>query len=445
MKQILVLGAGLSSPTLIKYLLDNAQANNWFVKVGDISEKLALSRVNGHSRGEAIFFNAADSSHIEAWIPQADIVISLLPSQLHYQVALACVRYAKNLVTASYITPEIKKLDKDATERGLLIMNEAGVDPGLDHMSAMRIINRVKEEGDQVIAFESYTGGLVAPGFDNNPWRYKFTWNPENVVLAGNKGSRFYHNGKFKYIPYHKIFKRSEIIDIPGYGEFEIYPNRDALIYQEEYGLKDLLTMFRGTIRRPGFCEAWDLLVQLGATDNSYTMDNTMNMTYREFTNSFLAYDIVNRVEPKVAKYLGIPEDSELMNKLRWLGLFDETLVGKPGLTPAKVLQHILEERWQLASDDKDMIVMQHQLDYIRLGSHRRTYCNMALIGQDSTHTAISITVGLPMAITAELILKGRISLKGVHIPTSPVVYEPVLDELVKYGILFEEKDVKVS
>ena len=445
MKHILILGAGLSSPVLVKYLLEHAEEQNWKVRIGDISEKMAISRINGHPRGEALYFDVSDHSLLTREVSQADIVISLLPPKYHNEVADVCIRYSRNMVTASYLTPYILSLHNDAIEKEILFMNEVGLDPGLDHMSAMRIINRIKEEGGRITSFESYTGGLVAPGFDNNPWRYKFTWNPRNVVIAGCSGAKFYHNGKFKYIPYHKIFRRTEIIEIPGYGEFEVYPNRDALIYRQEYGLTDLLTMFRGTIRRPGFCETWDMLLQLGATDDSYVMDDTENMTYREFTNSFLPYDIINNVESKLANYLGIKEDSEIMKRLDWLGLFDDTIIGIPNLTPARVLQHILEEKWNLDPDDKDMIIMQHQFDYVRLGTHRKIFSNMVMIGKDKSYTAMAASVGLPLAITAKLILTGKIPLKGVQIPTHQVVYKPVLDELEKYGVFFEERDVRIS
>jgi saccharopine dehydrogenase-like NADP-dependent oxidoreductase len=361
-------------------------------------------------------------------------------------VAISCIRHKKNLVTSSYVSKEIRKLDKDARDSGILIMNEVGVDPGIDHMSAMSIIDRIRDEGDTIIAFESATGGLVAPNYDNNPWRYKFTWAPRNVVLAGQGGARFYHNGKFKYIPYHKIFERIETIEIPGYGQFEIYPNRDSLMYRESYGVNDLFTMFRGTIRRPGFCEAWNLLVQLGATDDSYIMDDSANMTYREFTNSFLAYNIIDPVEKKIAQYLNIPEDSGLMKKLEWLDLFDDDRkIGIPGLTPAQCLQHILEQKWQLDPQDKDMIIMQHQVDYLRLGSHRKLFSTMVLIGEDQVHTAMSLTVGLPVGIVSRLLLEGKLAGTGVQIPVSRDVYQPVLNELEQYGIRFEERDFKLS
>ncbi len=445
MKTILILGAGLSSSTLIRYMLEHAEENDWQIRLGDISVDLARARIDGHPRGEALFFNVDDEAQVAAEISRADLVISMLPARFHHRVAVECVRYGKNMVTASYVSPEIQSLDRAAKDKGILLMNEAGVDPGIDHMSAMQVIDRLKEAGDRLIAFESATGGLVAPNYDNNPWRYKFTWNPRNVVLAGQKGARFMHNGKFKYIPYHKLFRRYEVIEIPGLGQFEVYPNRDSLKYQDTYGLSDLLTMFRGTIRRPGFCEAWDMLVQLGATDDSYTMADTDRMTHREFTNSFLAYNMVDPVETKVARYLGISESSEIMEKLAWLGLFDHTIIGIPDLTPAQVLQHILERKWKMDPDDKDLIVMQHQFDYIRLGTHRKLYTTLIVTGENSHLSAMSKSVGLPVAIISKLILQGKIDLTGVHIPVQRQVYEPVLQELDNLGIHFEENDVRIS
>jgi saccharopine dehydrogenase-like NADP-dependent oxidoreductase len=312
-------------------------------------------------------------------------------------------------------------------------------------MSAMQSIEKIRGNGDKLIAFESATGGLVAPEHDNNPWNYKFTWNPRNVVRAGQKGARFMHNGKFKYIPYQQLSKRYEIIDIPGLGQFEVYPNRDSLSYQEVYGLSDLLTLFRGTIRRPGFCEAWDLLVQLGATDDSYLMADTGNMTYRDFTNSFLAYNIIDPVETKLAHYLKIDEHSPLMKKLAWLGLFDKTIIGIPDLTPAEALQHILEQKWAMDPSDRDMIIMQHQFDYIHLGNHRKMFSTLVVTGEKNPHTAMSKTVGLPIAIAVKLILQGKISLRGVKIPVDRQIYEPVMKELKEYGIEFTERDILIS
>lgn len=445
MKKILILGAGLSSSALIRYMLDNSEKFDWYIRLGDISLELARQKIGDHPRGEAIFFNVDNPDQLSVEVRKTDLVISMLPAKFHYSVAKECIRFGVNMVTASYVSPETLSLDSHAKEKGVLIMNEVGVDPGIDHMSAMQIINRLREEGDKLIAFESATGGLVAPKFDNNPWRYKFTWAPRSVVLAGQGGARFLHNGKFKYIPYHKLFQRYEIIEIPGFGQFEVYPNRDSLKYQEKYGLSDLSTMFRGTIRRPGFCEAWDALLQLGATDDTYTMDDTENMTYRGFTNSFLAYNIIDKVEKKVCDYLKISPDSELMKKLEWLGLFEEIKIGIPDLTPANVLQHILEQKWGMDKNDRDMIVMEHQFDYIRFGDHRKLYATLAITGENSSDTAMSKTVGLPVAISSKLILEGHTDLKGVQIPTKKQIYEPVLEELKGFGIEFKERDMLVS
>jgi saccharopine dehydrogenase (NADP+, L-glutamate forming) len=445
MKKVLVLGAGLSASTLIRYLLEHAEAENWLVRIGDLHKDIARKKVDNHPRGEAFAIDVENSSSLEKEVSSSNIVISLLPSHLHQPVASACLKSGRHLVSTSYVTRDIMEMDKEARSKGVLFMMETGVDPGIGHMSAMQVIDRIRENGDQIIAFESAAGDLIAAPFDQNPWKFKFTWAPSNIVLAGQAGARFYHNGKFKYIPYHKIFQRIETIDIPGLGGFEVYPEGDSLRYQSAYGLYNVLTMFRGTIRHPGFCKAWDLLVQLGATDDSFVMDDTDNMTFREFTNSFLAYDIINPVESEIARYLGIEENSELMDKLSWLGLFGNKRIGIPGLTPARILQHILEQKWQLGPADRDMIIMQNQFDYLHLGSHRKIISNMVLMGEDHHHTALSISTGLPAAITAKLILQGRISLRGVRIPVFREIYAPVLEELAELGIWFTEKDIKLS
>jgi saccharopine dehydrogenase-like NADP-dependent oxidoreductase len=444
MQTILVLGAGLSSTSLIKYFLDHSE-KGWKVRVGDIHLENAFSRIEGHPAGEAIKFDVHQMMQRKDEISQADIVISLLPARMHHLVAEACVELGKNMVTASYLSPAIKALDASAREKGIVLMNECGVDPGIDHMSAMQMIGRIKAQGGKLVAFESSTGGLVAPGFENNPWQYKFTWNPRNVVLAGGSGARFLHNGKFKYIPHHKVFSRIETISVPELGNFEVYGNRDSLSYRETYGLHNLHTMFRGTIRRPGFCEAWDIFVQLGATDDSYVMEDTENMTYREFINSFMAYETKIPVETKLARYLGFREDSEMMNRLRWLGIFENKKIGIPGLSPARILQKILEEKWKLDPGDKDMIVMQHQFDFVLDGIQTKRYTTMVTIGQDTRHTAMSMTVGLPMAMTARIILEGRFRETGVQLPIHPDIYNPVLEELTTYGIRFVEEEVRIS
>jgi saccharopine dehydrogenase-like NADP-dependent oxidoreductase len=409
--------------------------------VGDIKPGNAQEKIRNHPRGEAFAFDVHKKDQRFKEIRWAHIVISLLPARMHHLVAETCVEIGRNMVTASYLSPAIKALDGAAKEKDIILMNECGVDPGLDHMSAMKIIREIEEEGGKLLSFESSTGGLVAPGFENNPWQYKFTWNPRNVVLAGKEGARFLHNGKFKYIPYHKVFRRIETIQVPQLGAFEVYGNRDSLTYRETYGLHDLNTMFRGTIRRPGYCEAWDIFVQLGATDDSYVMEDTENMTYKEFINSFMGYEIEISVKLKLARYLNFEKDSKMMDRLSWLGIFDDTKIGVQGLTPAKILQKILEAKWKLGPGDKDMIVMQHQFDYKKDGVEKKRFSTLVYVGEESPHTAMSVTVGLPLAMVARRILEGNYKQKGVQLPIQPDIYNPVLKELEAYGIRFVEEE----
>ncbi len=443
MKKILVLGAGLSTSSLIKYLLDNSDENNWIVRVGDYIIDMAKARVKNHKNSETFIFDVNNEKQREEEISKADIVISMLPARFHYLVAADCIRLNKNMVTASYVSEDVKKLDKEAKAKGLILLNEIGVDPGIDHMSAMQIINRIKESGGKIIEFESNTGGLVAPKYDNNPWNYKFTWNPRNVVLAGQGTSQFLHDGKFKYIPYNKLFIRVDRVNVLDVGEFEAYANRDSLSYRKIYGLDDIKTMFRGTLRRPGYSRAWNLFVQLGVTDDSYVIEDSENMTYRQFINSFLPYNPTRPVEKKLADYLDFDQDSQEMYKLRWLGIFEDRKIGLKAATPAKILQQLLMEKWKLDDGDIDMIVMQHQFTYEINNETKKIKSSMVVYGEDSEYTAMAITVGTPLAIAVKLILNGKIKLTGVQIPILKEIYEPILDELKQFKIKFIEEEVK--
>jgi len=444
MKQILVLGAGLSSTSLINYLKSNSEEYNWFITVGDFLEETAIKKVNGHANASAIKFDVFDNNQLTKEVEKADLVISMLPARMHLMVANECLKQKKNMLTASYVSPEILSMDEDVRKHNLLFLNEIGVDPGIDHMSAMEVINRIKDEGGELYSFKSSTGGLVAPEYDNNPWRYKFTWNPRNVVLAGQGISMYIKNGRYKYIPYHKLFSRLESVSFNDVGEFESYPNRDSLKYRETYGLNDIKTMFRGTLRRPGYSEAWDIFVQLGLTDTSYNIEDSENMSYRDFVNTFLAYDIVKPVEQKVCEYCNIELDSEIMNKLNYLEIFSEEKIGLRNATPAQILQHRLVEKWKLDDGDKDMIVMQHQFEYSKGNENKRITSSLVVRGKDSIETAMSITVGIPVAIAAKLLLTGVIKEKGVLRPTIQNIYEPVLNELKEYGIKFVEEESNI-
>lgn len=444
MRKILVLGAGMSASTLIKYLFANAEKENWYVRLGDFDLELAKSKIYDSNYGEAFQFNITDEKQCSHEVCNSDIVISMLPARFHHLAAQQCLNHEKNMVTASYVSEELKSMHKEAVEKGIIMLQEIGLDPGIDHMSAMKIINEIKSEGGKITDFESFTGGLVAPESDNNPWGYKFTWNPRNVVLAGQGGAcKFIQEGKYKYIPYHKLFRRSEIIEIEGYGKFEGYANRDSLGYRELYELNNVKTMFRGTFRRPGYCRAWNCFVQLGATDDTYTLEDSENMTNREFINTFLAYHPSDSVELKLRQYLNIPQDDvDLWEKLEYLEIFSDSVIGLKNATPARILQHILEKKWTLSSDDKDMIVMWHKFIYELNGVVKEKHSSMVCIGDDQVNTSMSKTVGLPVAIAAKLILNGEITRKGVLIPTTSDIYEPVLSELSNYDIDFIEKDI---
>jgi saccharopine dehydrogenase-like NADP-dependent oxidoreductase len=440
MKKILVIGAGRSAVTLIKYLLDNSIVNNWQVTVADFSIELAETAVANHENGKAIFFNVTDEMQRKSEIGNADIVISMLPASLHITVAKDCIVLGKNLVTASYVSPEITDLDEKAKQAGVLLLNEIGLDPGIDHMSAMQVIDDIKENGGELTSFKSFCGGLVHPDYDTNPWNYKFTWNPRNVVLAGQGTAQYIKQGKYKYIPYTKLFERTEVMEVLDAGEFEGYANRDSLGYRSAYGLEDIPTLFRGTLRRKGYCKAWNMFVQLGMTDDTYKVENSENLTYRAFINLFFPYNNELSIKEKFCSYLNLSQDSEEFRKIEWLGVFADTIVGLKDASPAQILQKICEEKWTLGVEDKDMIVMQHQFEYVENGEQKKLNSSLLVFGDDPRYTSMAKTVGLPVAIAAKLILNGKINSTGVKIPTTKDIYIPVLKELEENGINFVEE-----
>lgn len=444
MQKILVLGAGRSSSTLIKFLLEHAPENDWQVTIGDIDEEIARKKVAGFENARGIKFDIK-SSGAEETIVGNDLVISMLPASFHLDVAKICAKHGINMLTASYVTPEIKALSDTFEQNKAGLVMEMGLDPGIDHMSAMSVLDRIRNEGNELLSFETFTGGLLAPNQSDNPWEYKFTWNPRNVVMAGQGNVKFIQEGTYKYIPYQRLFRRTEIIFIPEYGYFEGYANRDSLKYLDAYKLKGIKTLYRGTLRRPGFCKAWDVFVQLGATDDSYQMENVPQMTHRQFINSFLSYNPHDSVELKLAHYMNLELDSEIMYKLRWLGIFEDEQIGLSSGTPAQILEHILKKKWTIQADEKDMIVMWHKFNYLKNGEEKEVQSHMVLKGSDATNTAMSMTVGLPLAVTAKLILNGRLNVRGVMIPTGREVYEPVLEELKVYGVNFVEREMEVS
>ncbi|TCI94377.1 saccharopine dehydrogenase family protein [Tenacibaculum sp. M341] len=444
MRNILIIGAGRSSSSLIKYLLDKSTEENLHITIGDLSLENAKRKTNDHPNASAIKLNVFNSEERENAIKSSDIVISMLPAHLHIEVAKNCVQFEKHMVTASYISKEMKALDEEIVKKGLVFMNEIGLDPGIDHMSAMEVINKIREKGGKMLLFESFTGGLVAPESDNNLWNYKFTWNPRNVVLAGQGGaSKFIQEGTYKYIPYHKLFRRTEFLKINGSGTFEGYANRDSLKYRSIYGLDDIPTMYRGTIRKVGFSRAWNVFVQLGMTDDSYTIEDSENMSYRDFTNSFLAYSPSDSVELKFRSYLKIDQDDVMWEKFVELDIFNPNKkVALQNATPAQILQKILMDSWTLAPEDKDMIVMHHKFGYEDENGKHQIESSMVIKGEDQTYTAMAKTVGLPVAMATLRILNGEITKPGVQLPINQEVYEPILEELQDFGVTFIEKEV---
>ena len=445
MKHILILGAGRSASTLIRYLLEEGSKHDWQITLGDINLPLAQQKVEGFSNGKAINFNVFEEKQCEEEVQKADIVISMLPARFHFNVAKACVKFSKNMVTASYISPEIKELDQAAKEKNILILNEIGLDPGLDHLSAKEIIDNLQERGADITAFKSFTGGLVAPESDNNPWHYKFTWNPRNVVLAGQSTAKFIHNQRYKYVPYQRLFSYLHPLNFDDLGEFEGYPNRDSLAYRETYNLQNIPTMLRGTIRKKGYSRMWDTFVQLGITDDSFKLTNIKTFTYRDFVNAFLKYSVKDSVEQKLADLMGFAIDGEEMQAIKWLGILDNTKIPMSEGTPAQILQSILEKKWTLEENDKDMIIMQHHFKYKLDGQAKHLISSMVVYGDDTEHTAMSKTVGYPLAIATKLILTGKIKIKGVHIPTKATIYEPILKELEGLNIKFTEKTKDIT
>jgi len=445
MRNILIIGAGKSASYLIQYFLDKSKAENLEITIGDLEISNAKKWIGNHANAKALKLDIFNKTARQQAIQNADLVVSMLPARFHIEVAKDCLTFRKHMVTASYVSEEMQALDKEAEGKNLVFLNEIGLDPGVDHMSAMQVIDRITESGGKMILFESFTGGLMAPESDTNLWNYKFTWNPRNVVLAGQGGAaKFLQEGKFKYIPYHRLFRRTEFLEVEGYGRFEAYANRDSLKYQSAYGLDAVKTLYRGTIRRVGFSRAWQIFVILGMTDDSYSISGSEHMSYRDFMNSFLPYSPTDSVELKLRYKLKIDQDDIVWEKLEELDLFNPNKkVELKSATPAQILQKILLDSWTLSPNDKDMIVMYHKFGYELGGKKHQIDATMVCTGEDQTFTAMAKTVGLPVGIAALAILNNKIKTYGVQIPTKKEFYDPILNELKDFGVIFKEKKGK--
>ena len=444
--RLLLLGAGRSASSLIQYLLRHAPAEKWFLTVADANAAHLAPVLAAHSEyARVVPFDLENEALLEDLVAQADIVISMLPAALHPVVARVCVRRGRHLATASYVSPEIRALHTDAEAAGVTILMECGLDPGLDHMSAMRAIEHIRARGGQLTSFKSYCGGLLAPAAEgDNPWRYKFTWNPRNVVLAGQSTAKYLENGHPRFIPYQQLFSRTETLVVPGYGEFEGYANRDSLSYRAPYGLADIPTILRGTLRRPGYCAAWQALVRLGLTDDSVNLDNASTMTWAELIQAYLPVARLPHLDlsARLASYLGLDPTGEEMGRLNWLGVFSNRPVGQAHATPAQLLERLLSEKWQLQPHDHDLIVMQHLFEFELDGETRRLTSSLAVEGDDGNHTGMAKTVGLPLGMAVRRLARGEVLERGILIPVHAALYEPILDELAQeYGIVFTEEE----
>jgi saccharopine dehydrogenase (NADP+, L-glutamate forming) len=444
MKEILVLGAGRSSSSLISYLRERAVSHQWKVTVGDLSLEAARQRIR-EPFGEAVRFDINDKVSSYHLIEKSDIVVSLLPATFHPNVAKLCVDLRKHFLSASYVSDEMQSLHHDAIKKEILLLNECGLDPGIDHMSAMQIIDAIKRKGGTLKSFESFTGGLIAPETDpGNPWRYKFTWNPRNVVMAGQGTAKFLLDGRFKYVPYQRLFQQITPVEISGVF-YEGYPNRDSLKYLSEYGLHGIRTLIRGTLRNEGFCKAWNTLVQLGCCDDSYVMDNVEQMSHRDFMDSFLGTESSLSVEEKFSKTFRLDPADPILERIRWSGFFSDEKIGLKGGTPAQILEYILNKRWRLVPGDRDLIVMWHRFVYQVNSTVKVITSHLSVRGDNEVETAMAKTVGFPLAIAVKLLLEGKLKHRGVVIPVHEEIYKPILNELNSFGISLTEKEGEAS
>ncbi len=440
MKKILVIGAGRSATTLIWFLGNHAVANSWEVTIADASAELVHQKISGYPALNGVTVNIQSDIERSLLINRHDFIISMLPWTLHALVAEDCLQFGKHLITASYVNSEMKELASKAKKKGLFFMGELGLDPGLDHMSALRLIRQIKEAGHTITSFHSYAGGLIAESCDNNPWHYKITWNPRNIILAGQGTSQYRHEGALHLVPYNRLFSSARPIAIGGKDRYEVYANRDSLKYSSLYGLTGLASIMRGTVRIRGFSKAWDAVIKLGLTDSQTPLGIDMPITWAKFVAGFLPQDASKSLRALCAAFLNIPETDTVLNQLEWLGLFSDELIGEVGLTPADYLQNLLTQRWKLDPDDRDLVVMEHRIQYLNGNKTMEIRSSLEHEGTNMDKTAMADLVGLPLAHATRLFLKGAFDQVKLSVPFERQVAEPILAALETDGILFREQ-----
>jgi saccharopine dehydrogenase-like NADP-dependent oxidoreductase len=441
LKTILLFGAGKSATVLIDYLLKEAQSNDWRMIIADTDKQLILSKTNNSPLAEAVQIDITKNELRAELVQRADIVISMMPAALHFLVAKDCLEHGKHLLTASYVDEQLRGLKDGIESKQLLFLCEMGLDPGIDHMSAMKMLDEIRAKAGKVTSFKSHCGGLMAPGSDNNPWKYKISWNPRNIILAGSAGADYKEHYEIIHEEYYTIFENCEVITFPGLGELAWYPNRDSLSYIPLYQLPETENFIRTTLRYPAFCRGWDYIVNLGLTDTE-DHDNIIDCeTYADWLERKL-YLVEDR-EMDLLEYMDlyVHEDyhPEMLNQFTFLGLTLDNKLPKAAQCSADILQFAAETKLAMQPQDKDMIVMLHEIEYEKENKKYKVQSWLKVIGEDSSKTAMAKTVGLPLGIAAKLILNGTITLTGLQIPTSKEIYEPVLKELEGMDIKFME------
>ncbi|MCF8237097.1 MAG: saccharopine dehydrogenase NADP-binding domain-containing protein [Saprospiraceae bacterium] len=439
MKKILVFGAGRSATTLIRFLGDHTRKEQWQVTVADASGDLVQQKVDGYPNLDGVVANVTSAKERTALIKNHDFIISMLPWTLHALVAKDCLRLGKHLITASYVNADMRELAAKARKKGLFFMGELGLDPGLDHMSALRLIRQIKASGGHITSFHSYAGGLIAEESDTNPWHYKITWNPRNVILAGQGTAQYRDKGQLRLVPYHHLFGSAMPIAIDGKDRYEVYANRDSLKYISMYGLTGIPSIMRGTVRIRGFCKAWDALVKLGLTDSVTPLGVAESLTWKQLIAGLLPDNPSASVRSLCADYLGLSLDDVVMDQLAWLGLFSDQQIGDRGLAPADYLQNLLTDKWKLEPQDRDLVVMEHRIHFDKGGQSQEIRSSLHHEGSDQDKTAMADLVGLPLAHATRLFLNGQLNEVTLPVPFEPCIAEPILDALAGDGITFNE------
>ncbi len=433
MNKVLLLGAGMVAKPLADYLLDH----NIQLTIASRTVAKAEKLINNRSNGTSVEWTIEMPELLEKLIAGHDLTVSLLPYTHHVAVAKLCVKHKKNMVTTSYVSGEMKALDQEAKEAGIIILNEIGVDPGFDHMTAMRIIDRIKSEGGKIKEFYSLCGALAAPDEVDNPFRYKFSWSPKGVIMAGNNGAKYLSKGEIIEIPTENLFRNPLKIEFPGVGEMEVYPNRDSLAYIDMYKIKEVETMYRGTFRYPNWCECMDALKTLGLV--TYETQKLEGKTFKEVVAEKLDVYPKN-VKEKTAGRLKLELDSPAIVALDWLGYFSNEKVNLAKGSTFDITADLMLKKMMLPEGARDMVIMMHSFLVEKANGEKEVVQSRLLDFATSTDTSIARTVALPAAIAVRMILNGEISEKGVRIPITKTIYEPVLGELEKMGIAMEEE-----